>query len=164
MDVEVRRASPDETDLVADILAEASAWADSLGGDRLWQLDELDARRLTREIREGLFFLAWCGAEAAGTVRFQLEDPEFWPDDPGSDAAYIHRLAVRRKYAGGDVSSTLMSWAAGHARALGRKVLRLDCDAERGSLRAVYERFGFRYHSDRHVGPYLVARYEYPLR
>ena len=56
-----------------------------------------------------------------------------------------------------------MTGAVDQARALDRDVLRLDCDADRVSLRAVYERFGFVYHSDRQVGPYYVARYEYWL-
>ena len=61
------------------------------------------------------------------------------------------------------MSTALLEWAVREARRLGRRALRLDCEASRASLRAVYERFGFRYHSDRHVGPYHVARYEYPL-
>jgi GNAT superfamily N-acetyltransferase len=111
-----------------------------------------------------MFFVAWSGAEAAGVVRFQLEDDEFWPDDPGANAAYIHRLGVRAKYRGGGVSQRLMSWAVDEGRRLGRAVLRLDTDADRPRLRAVYERFGFRLHSYRQVGPYYVARYEYQLR
>jgi GNAT superfamily N-acetyltransferase len=161
--VDVRIAMPGETGLVAGILAEAATWAD-VKGAKLWQLDEVDPRRLAGDVDDGLFHIAWCGDEAAGTVKFQLDDPEFWPDDPGDHAAYIHRLAVRRRYAGGEVSTALMAWAVTRAASLGRHVLRLDCDAERLSLRAVYERFGFRYHSDRQVGPYFVARYEYPIR
>ncbi|MEH2214010.1 MAG: hypothetical protein V7K84_25930, partial [Nostoc sp.] len=41
--------------------------------------------------------------------------------------------------------------------------LRLDCDASRPRLRAVYERFGFRHHSDKQVGAYFVSRYEYKI-
>lgn len=55
----------------------------------------------------------------------------------------------------------LMRWAVERAAALGRRYVRLDCEASRLRLRAVYERFGFRHHSDRQVGPYFVARYEY---
>jgi len=164
--IEIRQAGAFDAGVVADILREAAAWADARGGDVLWQLDELSAERLAAEIGRGQFFLAWsgeaAGAEAAGTVRFQLEDREFWPDDPGDHAAYIHRLAVRRKFAGGAVSQALLAWALERTRALGRRVLRLDCDADRGRLRVVYERFGFRLHSFRQVGPYYVARYELP--
>ncbi|HEY6359785.1 MAG TPA: GNAT family N-acetyltransferase, partial [Vicinamibacterales bacterium] len=63
----------------------------------------------------------------------------------------------------GAISTALMTWAVDRARSLRRDALRLDCDADRTSLRAVYERFGFEYHSDRQVGPYYVARYEFPL-
>ena len=144
------------------MLHEAAAHADALG-NVLWQLDELTPSRLADEIARGMFFIAWSGEEAAGVVRFQLEDDEFWPDDPGDHAAYIHRLGVRAKYRGAGISQALMSWARAEARRLGRRVLRLDTDADRPRLRAVYERFGFRLHSYRQVGPYYVARYEYPL-
>jgi RimJ/RimL family protein N-acetyltransferase len=155
-------ATPAETGLVAEILLEAATWADTRGA-KLWQLDEIDPDRLAADVGNGLFHLAWRGGDAAGTVKFQLDDPEFWPDDPGDHAAYIHRLAVRRRYAGGQVSEALMAWAVRQTASLRRRCLRLDCDVERVALRAVYERFGFRYHSDRQVGPYLVARYEYRI-
>lgn len=164
--IEIRQAAAGDAGVVAEILREAAAWADARGGDVLWQLDELGPERLAAEIARGQFFVAWsggaAGAQAAGVVRFQLEDEEFWPDDPGDHAAYIHRLAVRRGFAGGGVSGALLTWALERTRALRRGVLRLDCDADRTGLRAVYERFGFRLHSFRQVGPYYVARYELP--
>jgi GNAT superfamily N-acetyltransferase len=98
-----------------------------------------------------------------GTVKFQLQDDLFWPDLPADEASFVHRLAVRRSHAGGTVSSALLRWAVERARSYHRRFLRLDCDAARPKVRAVYERFGFRYHSDRQVGPYLVARYQYEV-
>ena len=160
--VEIRVASALDAAAVADVLMDAAQWlADS--GMSMWQMDELNATAIAADVEQGAFFLAWVAGEAAGTVRFQLEDPLFWPDAPSSDAAYVHRLAVRRRFAGSGVSTALLTWAADHARANGRRVLRLDCAASRVKLRALYERFGFRYHSDREVGPYVVARYEYFL-
>lgn len=47
---------------------------------------------------------------------------------------------------------------------LGLRYLRLDCEASRARLRALYERIGFRFHSNKLVGPYFVARYEYDVR
>jgi hypothetical protein len=41
--------------------------------------------------------------------------------------------------------------------------LGLGYGAQAVRLRAVYERFGFRHHSDRQVGPYFVSRYEQEL-
>jgi GNAT superfamily N-acetyltransferase len=163
VNIEVRVATTADAPAVAAILAEVDAWVAQLGTP-MWELGEVDEGRIAGEVASGLFFLAWCDDEPAGTVKFQLDDELFWPDRPNDNAAYIHRLAVRRKFAGGRVSTALMAWAAEHARALDRDVLRLDCDADRLSLRGVYQRFGFAYHSDRQVGPYYVARYEYWLK
>ena len=129
----------------------------------MWQLDELSPERIDDDVELGLFALAWIGDTAVGTIKFQLEDAIFWPDLPDGDAAYIHRLAVRRSHSGGGVSTPLLEWAVEEAQRAGRRFLRLDCEAARTRLRAVYERFGFRYHSDRRVGPYYVSRYEYAI-
>jgi GNAT superfamily N-acetyltransferase len=100
---------------------------------------------------------------AAGVVKFQLEDSLFWPDVSPKQSAFVHRLAVKRHFAGGNISSALLRWAVEKTRSLGREYLRLDCEASRDRLRAIYERFGFRHHSDRQVGPYFVSRYEYKV-
>jgi GNAT superfamily N-acetyltransferase len=84
----------------------------------------------------------------------------FWPDLDAADSAFVHRLAVRRAFAGQGISTALLEWAVDHARTLGKRYLRLDCDADRSRLRALYERFGFRLHSYRQVGSYYVSRYE----
>ena len=63
----------------------------------------------------------------------------------------------------GGVAKALLEWAVGHARAQGRPLLRLDCDADRPKLRGLYESCGFRLHSYRQVGPYYVSRYEKPV-
>jgi hypothetical protein len=46
-------------------------------------------------------------------------------------------------------------------RGEGRRILCLDCEANRPSLRAIYERFGFRRVDDRQIGPYFVSRFEF---
>jgi GNAT superfamily N-acetyltransferase len=96
-------------------------------------------------------------------IRFQLEDRLFWPDIPQTESAFVHRLAVRRRYKGRGVSTALLQWAVERARAVGKRHLRLDCDESRPKLRALYEGFGFQLHSFRQVGSYYVARYEYAV-
>ena len=129
----------------------------------MWRQDELQPNRIVADVDSGQFFLAECDGVPAGTIRFQLEDRLFWPDVPQHDSAFIHRLAIRRRFAGGEVSSALLLWAIAHTHTLGRRYLRLDCEASRARLRAVYERIGFQFHSNKQVGPYFVARYEYDV-
>ena len=71
------------------------------------------------------------------------------------------RCEFHRRFAGRGISSALLSWAVERARSLRKGYLRLDCEASRPKLCAVYESFGFLHHSDRQVGPYFVSRYQY---
>jgi GNAT superfamily N-acetyltransferase len=158
--IRIRPAIAQDSPVVASILTEAAEWQEQAGSP-IWLEGELAIEKIGAEVAAGLFFLAEREAEPAGTVKFQLEDALFWPDRPTPDAAYIHRLAVRRRFRGQGVSTALLKWAAQRTQQLGRRFLRLDCDAHRPRLRGVYESFGFRHHSDRQVGPYFVARYEY---
>jgi GNAT superfamily N-acetyltransferase len=161
-DIQIRQATFLDAESVAGILNEASQWLVG-AGIPLWREGELETAHIITDIRAGLFFLAVSSEVPAGTVKFQLEDPIFWPDKPEQDAAYLHRLAIRRRHAGTGLSAAILRWAVNHTHTLGRQYLRLDCLASRPHLRAIYERFGFQYQDDRQVGPYLVSRYEYDV-
>jgi GNAT superfamily N-acetyltransferase len=158
----IRSVTPQDIETVADILGEAARWLEQRDMS-MWRADELLSSRIAADVDAGLFMIAECEGEAAGVLKFQLEDGLFWPDVAQSESAFVHRLAVRRRFAGVGISSALLSWAVERARSLGRDYLRLDCEASRPKLRAVYERFGFIHHSDRQVGPYFVSRYEYKI-
>jgi GNAT superfamily N-acetyltransferase len=162
MRISIRQALLEDIDTISDILREAVRWLEETGMP-MWRDKELLPESIAADVHSGLFFLAESDGETAGTIRFQLEDELFWPDVAQHDSAFVHRLAVRRRFAGGDVSSALLFWSIARARALGRRYLRLDCEASRPRLRAIYERIGFRFHSNRQVGPYFVARYEFDV-
>ena len=159
MDFQVRQAVAYDLDIVASIMAEAAAWLEDMGWP-LWKDDELNRNTMRTDIEAGQFFIGYCDGKAGGTIRYQQEDKMFWPDMEPGESAYVHRIAVLRKYAGGQLSRLLVDWAANRARTEGKKFLRLDCEEDRHKLRTVYERFGFEYHSDRQAGPYFVARYQ----
>jgi predicted N-acetyltransferase YhbS len=93
MRLSIRQATARDLDEVAAILREAARWLEERGM-AIWRQDELASSRIAEDVRFGLFFLAECDGEAAGTVRFQLEDKLFWPDVAQDDSAFIHRLAV----------------------------------------------------------------------
>jgi GNAT superfamily N-acetyltransferase len=162
MTIDVRQAKPDDLSSVARIIEEAAAWLVEMDSP-LWKDDELNKDTMHSDIKAGLFFIGYFDGNAGGTIRYQQEDKLFWPDMISGEAAYVHRIAVLRKYSGGELSRALIDWAAGRATAEGKMYLRLDCESTRLRLRALYERFGFIYHSDRQVGPYHVARYQRPL-
>ncbi|WP_445628237.1 GNAT family N-acetyltransferase [Nostoc sp. DSM 114167] len=162
MYISIRQATIQDTAIVSDVLLEAALWLQQ-NGRPLWHESEVSPESISKDVANGLFFIADCAGEPVGTIKFQLEDLLFWPDISQEESAFVHRLAVRRHYSGGKVSSALLAWAVEQAQKLGRHYLRLDCDASRPRLRAVYESFGFRHHSDKQVGAYFVSRYEYKI-
>jgi len=156
----IRQATGDDTRALVETLTEAASWVERLDGTTMWVEGELEEQRGRSEAEAGLFVVAEIDGQVVGAIRFQLEDRLFWPDLDGSDSAFVHRLAVRRANAGQGISTALLHWAVDRARSLGKRYLRLDCDADRPRLRDLYERFGFRLHSYRQVGAYFVSRYE----
>src|SRR5688572_3881432 len=100
----IRQATPHDTEKIAEILCEAARWLEQ-SGMKMWRDAELSPLRITGDVEAGLFYLAECDREAAGVVKFQLEDELFWPDVPPMQSAFLHRLAVRRRFAGGGISS-----------------------------------------------------------
>ena len=162
MTIAVRAARPQEAGIVEHLLREAAQWVDALGAV-MWDEGELDSTRIAGEVARGQFLVADVDGTIAGAIRFQLEDRLFWPDLPQEESAFVHRLVVARAFKGQGISTALLASSVERARATGRRFLRLDCDAERAKLRALYEQFGFRLHSYRQVTSYYVARYEYPL-
>ena len=160
--ISVRQANLDDLSTVSEILSEAAAWLDR-ENMTLWQPEHISLSAIQQDIELGLFYIAFGGDIAAGVVIFQTEDLVFWPDIIQSGSAFLHRLAVRRSFAGGSVSTQIFQWAIDRTRELGKHFLRLDCVADRPRLRSVYENFGFKHHSDRQVGAYFVARYEYEI-
>jgi GNAT superfamily N-acetyltransferase len=160
--ISVRQATLNDLLTVSDILYEAVLWLEQQNMV-LWQKEDVSPEVIRQDIESGLFYIAFAQDCAAGVVKFQTEDLIFWPDIPQEDSAFIHRLAVRRRFAGEGIATALMRWAVEQSRDLGKCFLRLDCVADRSRLRLVYERFGFQHHSDRQVGPYFIARYEYKV-
>ncbi|MEH2139444.1 GNAT family N-acetyltransferase [Nostoc sp.] len=162
MYISIRQATIQDTVIVSNVLLEAALWLQERGIP-LWGDSEVSLESISKDVANGLFFIAECADEPAGTIKFQLEDLLFWPDISQEESAFVHRLAIRRCYSGGKVSSALLTWAVERAQTFGKRYLRLDCEASRPRLKAVYENFGFRHHSDRQVGAYFVSRYEYEI-
>lgn len=61
------------------------------------------ARTLVEEARTG--------EQLAGVMKFELEDPFFWPEIAPGTSAFVHKLAVRRAWAKKGVSTDLLSFA-----------------------------------------------------
>lgn len=161
MPLRIEQATASDLQAVISTLQEAAQWLQNAGRP-LWSATEFGHERVSREIGAGAYWLARPGtgsSEVAGVMRLDLEDPHCWPEIAAGTSVYLHKLAVRRAWAGQGVSTALLNFARERARTLQLSHLRLDCVADRKALRAIYERFGFVLHSEVPRGNWALARY-----
>jgi GNAT superfamily N-acetyltransferase len=159
--VKVRRARAEDAQTAGAILDEASAYLAILGFTE-WPVP-FPQDELALGIERGELYVVKLGAETAGTITLLWDDPTFWGERP-PDAAYVHKLAIRRHFAGQGVGAAVVDWADAQAAAAGRRFLRLDCQRDNPGIRAYYERLGFVHRGDADKPGVPPALYERPVR
>ena len=127
------------TDEVVRLMHDAAAWM-SAKGTPAWDVARIDRTFAETFVLRSELLVASCSDGIVGCCTLSAEDPEFWPDALKGEAAYLHKLAVRRTHAGRGVSSALIEACRHAARTQGCAKLRLDCHP---NLRGLYERLGF---------------------
>ena len=159
----VAEAKPEDVEIVLYILNEAADWLQSKG------IDQWESRYFTRSlildgIGKGEVYLARLDNQIVGTITVQWSDPLWWGDTP-MDAAYFHRLAVKREFAAKGLGHALVEWAENKAKAAGKIFLRLNCQFENPRIRKYYEDMGFTYQGDASLpdGSFRAALYEKKL-
>jgi GNAT superfamily N-acetyltransferase len=158
----VRLATPADAAIVAGVLSAAAANLRETGKE-LWSPAEVSELAVSPHIGEGLYHLGLLGAEPVGVFRLQPQDPDFWPEIPAGTSMYLHKLALIPSRQGQGLAHLLLGHAAGLTRARGCRFLRLDCMGGRPQLRIVYERFGFRHHSQKVLGGQPFERFEFDV-
>ena len=126
--------------VAAEIMREAARWSIERG-EKLWDLESLTDACLAESCQPHEIFVGELAGEPVVTALIQDRDPVIWPDD--GTALIVHKLAVRRAYAGRGFANRMLDFAEQHARQQGKTWLRLDTDSSRPKLRAFYETAGF---------------------
>ncbi len=160
-ELRIRQARPGDVDVIIMILEEAAQLAASKGMP-MWPL-EFQAEPIAGGIERGEIYLALVGEQAAGTLTLQWSDPVVW-GTMAADTGYVHKLAIRRAFAGRQLGLRLLAWAEEAVAAAGRSFLRLDCVATNPVLRDYYERAGFVYRGEAHGIGWQASLYEKQVR
>jgi predicted N-acetyltransferase YhbS len=161
--VKVRPAVREDVETVGELIDDATRWVGELGFEQ-WPLP-FPREELLAAIDRGEVHLAEVDGEAVATVTLLWDDPVYWGERP-PDAAYVHKLAVRRDHAGRGIGAAVVEWANAEAHAAGRAFLRLDCLRQSRGIRDYYERLGFEYRGDLddEARGLLLSLYERPVR
>ena len=152
-----------ETDLAIEIMREVAQWCMDVGWP-IWNLDELTREKLLRyPPAEDDFRVAWLRGKPAASMILQWHDPDFWPDLKENESGFIHKLCVRRDFAGRNLSKKMVVHAASECKKRGIGYLRLDTDWGSPKLCGLYESLGFVKVGRRFLGGQDYALYELKL-
>jgi GNAT superfamily N-acetyltransferase len=156
--VNVRPATPADVPVAAEILDEATAYVRTLGFAQ-WPVP-FPQDELTHRIERGELYMVDVDGETVATLTLLWDDPAFWGERP-PDAVYLHKLAVRRAFAGRGIGAAVVEWVDQHAASAGRAFVRLDCKQDDPGIRGYYERLGFEHCGDKDDDSrFAVALYE----
>jgi GNAT superfamily N-acetyltransferase len=144
-----------DIDTVLGILDEAASWIIEQRLPSVWKPGEFSRETFLEQISRGEVHIGLVDEQPAGTITLQWADRVFWGEQL-PDSGYVHKLAVRRAYAGQKVGLDMLRWAEAKSRTVGKRFLRLNCLAGDKKIRDYYERAGFLNKGDV-VGPKAVA-------
>lgn len=144
-DLRLDVATTDDVAHVIDVLDEAAEWLLQQGIDQWPRRFRHDV--VLPAIEAGETFLVMVDGDLAGTITVDATDPA-WIDLPAR-ALYVHRLAVRRRFAG--IGAEALAWVEQRA-ASDERLVRLDCVAANQALCRYYVQLGYAERGEVHVG------------
>ena len=138
----------DQPDVAIAVLREVGQWL--VDNDRrLWNVEALTAENLLDEHTTGNLYVMYATRpdgtlpEPAGVFILQWKDPLYWPDVPPNTSGFIHKLAIRRAFAGQNLFAEIIRFCRDECLRRGIRTLQLETDATRPKLMQFYERYGF---------------------
>lgn len=137
----------DRPDDFLRLIKEVGQWlVDS--GQTMWESDSLTADNLIDDFTRGNCYVMYadCGdgvEEPAATFILQWEDPLYYADVPANTAGLIHKVAIRRRFAGQNLFQPMLNFCQTECLKRGIHEIQLETDATRPALMRFYERYGF---------------------
>lgn len=158
------RTTQTEYEEIFDILCENARWLESKGIFQ-WPLDWLQSNQeeIRSSVNSGLYFKVEIDNHIAGIVEITERPDEIWAGDE-SQALYIHKLAIRRKYSNQCLGREILELIAKLANNQEKEYLRLDCVAHNTKLRQYYESFGFKFIKEINAGVVNLALYQCAIK
>lgn len=139
----VKQASEYDIPSIEEILSDAVNWMSAQGLQNQWNESNIKWSSLSTFYHINDFYIAYHNGLPAACMALIEYDPIYWPDIPGGKSLYLHKLAVKRAFAGIGLSKELMDFSKDFARSRCIDTIRLNCNRHRDKLRALYEKEGF---------------------
>ena len=153
-----------DINIALEIMREAALWLIDKN-EPLWRLEDLTSEKIMKGISEENVYVGFEDNLPVAAMILQWHDPSFWEKIKPFESGFIHKICVRRKYAGKGYAKEMLAFAEAECKKRKIGFLRLDCAGDRPKLCDFYESLGFKQVQRRLVGPnaYDLAFYEKKL-
>ncbi|WP_062110849.1 GNAT family N-acetyltransferase [Bacillus niameyensis] len=146
------QAEMEDTDEIILLLRETAEWLSSKGSSQ-WSglLTGDDSHDTAGAIERGDVFVCRYRDELAGMAILMRQPSEWdcrlWGEkaDFEDQAIYLHRLAIRRKYAKTGLGQAILQWCDSGISFENKQIIRLDCVADNHHLNQFYKANGYSY-------------------
>ena len=160
----IKQANEQDKSIIEDILLDAVSFLNKSCIPNQWNETNIKWDNLAKDYEIDDFYIAYYNEIPAGCMALTDYDEKYWPEIKKGQSFYLHKLAIKRKFAGKGFSKELIDFAKELTREKGVHSLRLDVNYYRDKLRAIYEKEGFRFVRAKIVGQNKkMALYEYSL-
>lgn len=139
--LEFSRVEPIDLEAFSAVIQGVSRWFLE-HGKPMWPLETLTPEALLRSYPDGELWIGRIFGEAVACFVLVEDDPLFWPDAPSGTFLFVHKIAVDRGFTGRGFGAQILDFAGARAIAKGKRFFRLDTDASRTAVCAIYERYG----------------------
>ncbi len=124
------------------VVREVGQWLVDAGRE-MWQVDTLTAENLFDEYTRDNCYVLYVDEVAAATFILQWKDPLYFAAVPDNTAGFIHKLAIRRQFAGMSLFAPILEFCRQECLKRDIHQIQLETDATRPPLMRFYERYGF---------------------
>jgi ribosomal protein S18 acetylase RimI-like enzyme len=118
-------------------------WLEQRGSEQWKAFRQGGEAIVAKRFEEGQVFLMQVNGEDAGCLVLQDTDA-FW-GEAGADpqGAFLHSVAVDRRYGGRALGEQAIAWAEARAKAAGKRTMRLDVHDDNVNLKGYYRSLGY---------------------
>lgn len=132
-----------DVDAAINIMKEVARWGRSVGFN-VWRDEYLTREKLMVNVNEEDFCVGQVMGENTSCMILQWSDTLYWPKAKENEAGYIHKLCVRRDYAGTGLSQKMVEFAIEECKKRNVQYLRLDTGWNKKKLCNLYKSLGFK--------------------
>ena len=141
----IKQAEEKDIPTIEGILLDAVIWMKKNELQNQWNEDSIKWSSLSKEYHINDFYITYLNGVPAACMAITDSDQKYWPEIPKGNSLYIHKLTVKREFAGKGISLELIDFAKKLSLKKDIDSLRLDCNFQRNKLRKIYENEGFIY-------------------